>query len=171
MLHSMINKAKEGGEVRGGVASEATMNFEGRSAHAVGEGQIRKLLAAYTSYVSMDSTDKETSGKLDRKVKREVQSFTKSSEIQDTFDETARKDIDYRCQLIREEYQKGETPIVEPSLEVPFTRKELKSAMGKLKTKYFKSTGLDGIRSWMIDKAGEGFLEFLLELYNKCWEQ
>ena len=35
MLHSMINKAKEGSEVRGGVASEATMNFEGRSAHAV----------------------------------------------------------------------------------------------------------------------------------------
>ena len=56
MLHSMINKAKEGSEVKGGVASEATMNFEGRSAHAVGEGQIRKLLAAYTTYVSMDST-------------------------------------------------------------------------------------------------------------------
>ena len=81
MLHSMVNKAKEGGEVRDGVASEATMNVEGRNAHAVGEGQIRKLLAAYTSYVSMDSTDKETSGKLDRKVKREIQSFTKSSEI------------------------------------------------------------------------------------------
>ena len=46
MLHSMINKAKEGGEVRGGVASEATMNFEGRKAHVVGEGEIRKLLAA-----------------------------------------------------------------------------------------------------------------------------
>ena len=56
MLHSMINKAKEGGEVRGGVASEATMNFEGRKSHAVGEGEIRKLLAAHTSYVSMDST-------------------------------------------------------------------------------------------------------------------
>ena len=61
MLHSMINKAKEGSEVRGGVASEATMNFEGRNAHAVGEGQIRKLLAAYTTYVSMDSTDKDSS--------------------------------------------------------------------------------------------------------------
>ena len=23
----------------------------------------------------------------------------------------------------------------------------------------------------MIDKAGEGFLEFLLEFYNKCWEK
>ena len=31
MLHSMINKAKEGGEVKGGAATEATMNFEGRS--------------------------------------------------------------------------------------------------------------------------------------------
>ena len=70
MLHSMINKAKEGGEVRGGVASEATMNFEGGNAHAVGEGQIRKLLAAYTSYVFMDSAEKETSAKLDCKVKR-----------------------------------------------------------------------------------------------------
>ena len=50
---------------RGGVASDATMSFEGRSAHAVGEGQIRKLLAAYTSYVSMDSTDKASSGVMD----------------------------------------------------------------------------------------------------------
>ena len=82
---------------------------------------------------------------MDRKVKREIQSFTKSSEIQDTFDETARKDIDYRCQLIREEYQRGETPIIEGSLEVPFTRKELENAMSKLKTKYFKSTVGGGI--------------------------
>ena len=43
--------------------------------------------------------------------------------------------------------------------------------MQKLKPKYWKSTGLDGIRSWMSDKAGEGFLEFLLEFYNKCWEK
>ena len=43
--------------------------------------------------------------------------------------------------------------------------------MKKLKTKYWKSTGLDGVRSLMIDKAGEGFLEFLPEFYNKCWEQ
>ena len=50
-------------------------------------------------------------------------------------------------------------------------RKELKTAMKKLKTKYWKSTGLDGIRSWVVDKAGEGFLEFLLEFYNKCWEK
>ena len=69
MLHSMINKAKEGSEVRGGVASEATMNFEGRSAHAVGEGQIRKLLAAYTTYVSMDSTDKDSSKEMDTKLR------------------------------------------------------------------------------------------------------
>ena len=43
----------------------------------------------------------------------------------------------------------------------------MKAAMKKLKTKYWKSTGLDGIRNWMIDKAGEGFLGFLLEFYNK----
>ena len=90
VLHSTINKAKEGGEVRGGVASEATMNFEGRNTHAVGGEQIRKLLAAYTPYVSMASTEKKTNETLDSKVKRAVQSFTKSSEIQDRFDETPR---------------------------------------------------------------------------------
>ena len=171
MLHSMINKAKEGGEVRGGVASEATMNFEGRKAHAVGEGQIKKLLAAYTSYVSMDSTDKASSREMDAKLKRNMTSFNLTDDIQDVFDEKARAEVDKRCELIREEYLRGETPIIEKSLEANFTRKELKAAMKKLKTKYWKSTGLDGIRSWMIDKAGEGFLGFLLEFYNKCWEK
>ena len=171
MLHSMINKAKEGGEVRGGVASEATMNFEGRKAHAVGEGEIRKLLAAYTSYVSMDSTDKLSSGEMDAKLKRSMTSFTLTGDVQDVFDEKARVEVDKRCELIREEYARGDTPIIEQSLEANFTRKELKAAMKKLKTKYWKSSGLDGIRSWMIDKAGEGFLEFLLEFYNKCWEK
>ena len=65
--------------------------------------------------------------------------------------------MDERCDLIREEYLKGKTPIIEEPLEVSFTRKELKAAMKKLKTKYYRSTGLDGIRSWMLDKAGEGF--------------
>jgi hypothetical protein len=173
MLHSMINKAKEGGEVRGGVASEATMNFEGRNAHAVGEGEIRKLLAAYTSYVAMDSTDKASSGEMDAKLKRSMTSFTLTGDIQDVFDEKARVEVDRRRELIREEYARGGTPIIEQSLEANFTRKELKAeaAMKKLKTKYWKSTGLDGIRSWMIDKVGEGFLEFLLEFYNKCWEK
>ena len=60
MLHSMINKAKEGGELKRGAATEATMNFEGRSAKAVGEVQIKQLLAAYTAYVSMNSTYEAT---------------------------------------------------------------------------------------------------------------
>ena len=72
-----------------------------------------------------------------------------------------------RCELIGEVYSRGETTILEKSLEANLTRKELKTAMQKLKTKYWKSTGLNGIRSWMIDKTGEGFLEF----YNKCWEK
>ena len=171
MLHSMINKAKEGGELRGGAATEATMNFEGRKARAVGEGQIKKLLAAYTQYVSMDSTDGETSTEMDTRLQRGVHSFSRTAGIEDVFDEKARDEIDRRCVIIRSEYEKGETPIIEPSLEVPYTKKELKRAMKKLKTKYWKSTGLDGIRSWMIDKAGDTFLEFLLEFYNKCWEQ
>ena len=123
MLHSMINKAKEGGEVRGGVASEATMNFEGRKAHAVGEGEIRKLLAAYTSYVSMDSTDKLSSGEMDAKLKRSMTSFTLTGDVQDVFDEKARVEVDKRCELIREEYARGDTPIIEQSLEANFTRK------------------------------------------------
>ena len=86
MLHSTINKDNEGGEVRCGLASEATMNSEGRSAHAKGGGQTTKLLVAYTSFVSMDSTNKETSNKMDYRVKRGVQSFTKDSSIQDVFD-------------------------------------------------------------------------------------
>ena len=136
----MINKAKEGGEVRGGVASEATMNFEGRKAHAVGEGQIKKLLAAYTSYVSMDSTDKASSREMDAKLKRNMTSFNLTDDIQDVFDEKAIAEVDKRCGLIREEYLRGETPIIEKSLEANFTRKELKAAMKKLKTKYWKST-------------------------------
>ena len=102
MLHSMINKAKESGEVRGGVASEATINFEGKKAHAVGEGQLKKMLAAYTSYVSMDSTDKTSSAEMDTKLKRDMTSFSLTDDIQDVFDEKARVEVDKRCELIRE---------------------------------------------------------------------
>ena len=90
MLHSMINKAKEGSEVRGGVATETPINLEGRTAHAVGEGQNRKLLAAYTTYVSMDSTDKDSSEGMDAKLKRNTTSFTQTGDIQDVSDERAR---------------------------------------------------------------------------------
>ena len=160
ILHSMINTANEGSDVGGEVASEATMNFEGRNARAIGEGQIRKMLAAYTTYVSMDSTGKDSSKRMDNKLKRSMTSFTKTSDIQDVFDERARVEVDKRCDRIRGEYLRGETPIIEKSLEASFTGKELKTAMKKLKTEYCKSDGLDGIRSWMIDKAGEGFLGF-----------
>ena len=57
ILHSMINKAKEGGELKGGGATGATMEFEERSVRAVGEGQIKQLLTAYTIYVSMANND------------------------------------------------------------------------------------------------------------------
>ena len=36
------------------------------------EGQIKKLLAAYTSYVSMGSTDKVSSEKMDARLKRNM---------------------------------------------------------------------------------------------------
>ena len=109
MLHSMINKAKEGGELRGGAATEATMNFEGRKAKAVGERQIKRLLAAYTEYVSMDSTDEKTSGEMDARLKRGIHSFSRTKSIEDVFDEEAREEVDKRCEIIRDEYSKGET--------------------------------------------------------------
>ena len=83
---------------------------EGRSAHAAGEWQIRKLLAAYTTYVSMDSIDKDSNKEMDTKLKRNMTSFTQTGDIQDVFDERARVEVDKRCDLIREEYLRGETP-------------------------------------------------------------
>ena len=167
----MINKAEEGGEVKGGAATEATMNFEGRSAKAVGEGQIKQLLAAYTTYVSMDSTDEATGNQMDTHLRDSVHSFSRTEGIEDAFDEKAREEVDKRCEIVKDEYVRGDTPIIEPQLEVLYTKRETKRSMRKLKEKYWKSTGLDGVKSWMIDKAGDTFLSFLLEFYNKCWEQ
>ena len=87
------------------------------------------------------------------------------------FDENARKEVDERCEIIREEYARGDTPIIEPQLEVPYTKKEMNRAMRKLKETSWKSVGLDGVRSWMIDKAGDTFLNFVFEFYSKCWAQ
>ena len=47
----------------------------------------------------------------------------------------------------------------------------MKRAMRKLKESYWKSTELDGIRSWMIDKAGATFFNLLLAFHSKWWEQ
>jgi hypothetical protein len=77
----------------------------------------------------MDSTDKANSGEMDAKLKRGMTSFTLTDDIQDVFDERARVEVDRRCNLIRAEYSRGETPIIEKSLEAKFTRKELKTAM------------------------------------------
>ena len=52
----------------------------------------------------MDSTVKDSSEKMDTKLKRNMTSFTKTSDIQDVFDERARVQVDKRCDLIREEY-------------------------------------------------------------------
>ena len=119
----------------------------------------------------MDSTDEATGNQMDTRLKSTVHSFNRTEGIEDGFDEMARKEVDDRCEVVREEYARGETPIIEPQLEVPYTKKEMKRAMRKLKRKYWKSTGLDGVRSWMIDKAGDTFLDFLLEFYNKYLEQ
>ena len=83
---------------------------------------------------------------MDAKLKRSTTSFTLTGDIHDVFDEKDRMEVDRGCELIREEDARGETPAVEQSLETNFTRKELKAAMKKLKTKHWKSTGLDGIR-------------------------
>ena len=80
-LHSMINKAKEGGEIKGGTTTEAAMDFEGRSARAEGEGQIKQLLAACTAYVFMDSTDEAIGNKMDTHLKNTVYSLSKTEDI------------------------------------------------------------------------------------------
>jgi hypothetical protein len=129
MLHSMINKAKEGGERKGAAATEATMNFEGRTAQAVEEGQIKQLLAAYTAYVSMDNTDEATGEHMDTHLKNTVHSFSRTEGIEAVFDEQAQQEVDARCATIREEYTKEETSSIEPQLEVPYTKKEMKRAM------------------------------------------
>ena len=79
--------------------------------------------------------------------------------------------MDQRCAIIRSEYARRETTITKPQLEEPYAKKELKKVMRKPKTDCWESTGLDGIRSWMVDKAGETFLDFLLELHNKYQEK
>ena len=107
------------------------MNFEGRSAKAVGEGQIKQLLAAYTTYVSMDNNNEDTGEQMDTHLRNTVHSFSRTEGIEDLFDEQAQKGVDARCEIIQEEYTKGETPIIEPQLEVPYTKKETKRAIQK----------------------------------------
>ena len=120
-----------------------TMDFEGRSAKAVGEGQIQQLLAAYTAYVSMDSTNEATGSQMDTHLKNAVHSFNRPGVTEDVFDEKTRKEVDARCEIIREECARGDTPVIEPQLEVPYTKMEMKRAMRKLKEKYWKSTDLE----------------------------
>ena len=82
---------------------------------------------------------------MDTHLRNTVHSFSRTEGIEDVFDEQARKEVDARCETIREEYTNGETPIIEPQLEVPYTKKAMERAMKKLKEKYWKSTGLDGV--------------------------
>jgi hypothetical protein len=51
---------------------------------------------------------------MDAKLKRSMTSFTLTGDVQDVFDEKARVEVDKRCELIREEYARGDTPIIEP---------------------------------------------------------
>ena len=92
------------------------MNFEGRSAKAVGESQIKQLLATYTAYVSMDSTDEAVGSQMDTRLKNAVHSFSRTEVMEDVFDMKARKEVDARCEIIRGEYARGYTPVIEPQL-------------------------------------------------------
>ena len=83
MLYSMINTAEEGGEVNGGATTEATMNFEDMSTKAVGEGQVKQLLAAYAAYASMGSTDETTGEQMDTHLKNAVHSFSRTEVMED----------------------------------------------------------------------------------------
>ena len=103
-------------------------------------------MAVHTSYVSLNSTDKTSHAEMDTKSKRGMASFSLTDDIRYVFDEKARVKV--------EEYSRGQASVIGKSPEIKFTRKESKAAMKKLKTEYWKSTGLDGIMSWMLDKAG-----------------
>ena len=85
----------------------------GRFSKAVGEGQIKQLLAACTAYVSMDNTNEATGNQMDTHLKNTVHSFNRTEGIEDVFDEKARNDpeVDERCATIREEYARGDAPI------------------------------------------------------------
>ena len=75
------------------------MNFEGRSAKAVGEGQIKQLLATYTACVSMVSTDEATGSQMDTHLKTVVHSFSRTEVMEGVLDENARKEVDTRCEI------------------------------------------------------------------------
>ena len=76
----MINKAKEGEEIKGGAATEATTNLEGRAARTEGESQIKQLLPAYTAYVSIDITKsyEATGNQMDTHLMNTVHSFSRN---------------------------------------------------------------------------------------------
>ena len=69
----------------------------------------------------MDSTDEATGNQMDTHLKDTVHSFSRAEGIEDVFDEKAREEVDRRCEIIRDEYARGDTPIIEPQLEVPYT--------------------------------------------------
>ena len=56
---------------------------------------------------------------MDTHLKNSVHSFNRTEVIEDVFDEKARKEVDERCEITREEYVRGDTPVIEPQLEVP----------------------------------------------------
>ena len=77
----------------------------------------------------MYNTNEVTGEQMDTHLRNKVHSFSRTEGIEDVFDEQARKEVDVRCEIIREEYTKGETPIIEPQPEMPYTKKEMNRAM------------------------------------------
>ena len=52
----------------------------------------------------------------------------------------------------------------------PFTSQDLSTVLKKLSGRESKSPGQDGVRYWMLTKAGSSFQELLLWLFNTIWE-
>jgi hypothetical protein len=152
------------------VATDATMTFEGRVATATTPVEIRKLLAGYTYYVSMDSTDDIRNKEVDKMMEDALTSFNSEGAGKDKFDESHREKINERVKKIEEERGEGVEHANDKILNSKFTRAEFRRALKTLKKKMRKSPGEDGVHNWMLVMAGEEFKEMLLDMYNECWE-
>jgi len=151
------------------IATDATMSFEGRIANATTPTEIRKLLAGYTYYVSMDSSDETKNEEIDKLMEEALTSFSSEDADKDTFHPGHKEKISDRVRKIEEEARTRTKHANDEILNSKFTKAEFKAALKTLKKKMRKSPGIDGVHNWMIVMAGDKFKDMLLDLFNDCW--
>jgi hypothetical protein len=152
-------------------AENVTMNFEGFSVAAKGEKNISQVISTYTELVSIDeSTSKDD---IKRRLKTACHKYNDDNvNDQRQFDHTFMLEMEGKVQHIESELQQNMQNYVDANNALnnaPFSRKEFKLAIKSLRSKQFKSCGLDGVENWMILKAGKQFRKMLLHFYNEMW--